>query len=67
MIKKIFIISLALLSFTSCFKSQPYNPKHLAYVQEQGVDPVKYLINKFRNHNIIILGEIHEQKNTTSI
>ena len=40
-----------------------YQP-FLAYLEQHGASPVEYVTGKFKDHDIVILGEIHEQKET---
>ena len=43
-----------------------YQP-FLAYLEQHGASPVEYVTGKFKDHDIVILGEIHEQKETCEL
>jgi len=36
----------------------------LAYLREHGKEPIQYVLSKLRNHDIVILGEQHEVRET---
>jgi len=64
LMKKISVIILALIIFNSCNAKKHVNPDYLAYIHEYGMNPTSYLVKKLDNYKIVILGEMHEQKDT---
>lgn len=42
-------------------KEANYSP-YLSYLKEYSKTPVEYVVGKFKDHDIVILGEMHEQK-----
>jgi len=47
-------------------KEADYQP-FLVYLDQHAVSPVEYVSAKFKDHDIVILGEIHEQKETCEL
>lgn len=45
----------------SDIKEANYSP-YLSYLKEHAKSPVEYVLGKFKDHDVVILGEMHEQK-----
>ena len=45
----------------SDIKEANYSP-YLSYLKEYSKTPVEYVVGKFKDHDVVILGEMHEQK-----
>lgn len=45
----------------SDIKDVNYSP-YLSYLKEYGKSPIEYVLDKFKNHDVVILGEMHEVK-----
>lgn len=50
----------------SDIKDANYSP-YLLYLKEHGKSPIEYVLDKFKDHDVVILGEMHGQKESLEL
>ena len=53
------ILTFLLLLFTGSITGQSYTPEMLSYIRNEAVSPQAYVIEKFKTHDVVLLGEHH--------